>query len=232
MSEAQPPAAAPPGEQEPLKGARLALMTAGLGMGTFLVSLDSSIANVAIPNISGDLAVAPNQGTWAITSFVAANAIALPLTGWLAQRFGEVRLFVTAGILFVIASMLCALAPDINTLIGFRILQGAVSVPMLPLSQAILLHHFPIHLKGMAMAVVSMTVTIAPLLGPIVGGTITDNLSWPWIFYINVPLGLTAVALVWFTIRDRDTPRVRLPIDTVGLLLLVVGVEDHLRMQT
>ena len=199
-------------------------MTLGLGLGTFLVSLDFAIANVSIPNIPGDLAVSPSQGTWAITSFAAANAIALPLTGWLAQRFGEVRLFVASGVLFTIASLLCGLAPDMNSLILFRILQGVVSGPMLPLSQAILLHHFPLHLKGLAMAVVSMAVTVAPLTGPIIGGAITDNLSWPWIFFINVPLGMLAAALVWFTIHKHDTPSVRIPMDRVGLALLVIGV--------
>lgn len=208
----------------PLSRGQLALMTAGLGLGTFLVSLDFAVANVAIPNISGDLAVSPSQGTWAITSFAAANAIALPLTGWLARLFGEVRLFVAAGLLFTLFSLLCGLAPNLETLVLMRVLQGAVSGPMLPLSQALLLRHFPPHMKGMAMAVVSMTVTIAPLMGPIVGGAITDNWSWPWIFYINLPLGLLAASLVWTALHDRETERAELPIDLVGVALLVVWV--------
>ena len=203
---------------------QLVLMTIGLGLGTFLVSLDFAIANVAIPNISGNMAASASQGTWAITSFAAANAVALPLTGWLAKRFGEVRLFVGSAILFTLASLLCGLATNLPTLIGWRIVQGLVSGPMLPLSQAILLHHFPVRLKGMAMAVVSMTVTIAPLTGPILGGLITDNWSWPWIFYINIPLGVLCAALVWFSLRDHETDRVNLPIDKVGLLLLVIAV--------
>lgn len=208
----------------PLPPARLAMMTMGLGLGTFLVSLDFAVANVAIPNISGDLAVSPSQGTWAITSFTAANAIALPLTGWLARLFGEVRLFVAAGLLFTLFSLLCGLAPNLETLVLMRILQGAVSGPMLPLSQALLLRHFPPHMKGMAMAVVSMTVTIAPLMGPIVGGAITDNWSWPWIFYINLPLGLLAAALVWTALHDRETERTALPIDIVGVVMLMLWV--------
>ncbi|WP_448506659.1 DHA2 family efflux MFS transporter permease subunit [Immundisolibacter sp.] len=208
----------------PLPPARLAMMTLGLGLGTFLVSLDFAVANVAIPNVSGDLGVSPSQGTWAITSFTAANAIALPLTGWLARRFGEVRLFVAAGLMFTLFSLLCGLAPNLAILVLMRILQGMVSGPMLPLSQALLLRHFPPHLKGMAMAVVSMTVTIAPLMGPIVGGAITDNWSWPWIFYINLPLGLLAAALVWTALHDRETDRSALPIDIAGVALLVLWV--------
>ncbi|MDD3650080.1 DHA2 family efflux MFS transporter permease subunit [Immundisolibacter sp.] len=208
----------------PLSASRLGLMTLGLGLGTFLVSLDFAVANVAIPNISGDLAVSPSQGTWAITSFTAANAIALPLTGWLARRFGEVRLFVAAGLLFTLFSLLCGLSPNLETLVVMRVLQGVVSGPMLPLSQSLLLRHFPAHLKGMALAVVSMTVTVAPLTGPIIGGAITDNWSWPWIFFINLPLGLLAAALVWSTLRDRETERARLPIDGVGLALLMIWV--------
>lgn len=203
---------------------RLLPMTVGLGLGTFLVSLDFAVANVAIPNIAGDLAVSPSQGTWAITSFAAANAVALPLTGWLARRFGEVRLFVGSGLLFTLFSLLCGLAPNLEILVLMRILQGMVSGPMLPLSQALLLRHFPPHLKGMAMAVVSMTVTIAPLTGPIVGGVITDNWSWPWIFYINLPIGLLAAGLVWYALREHETERSALPIDTVGLCLLVLWV--------
>lgn len=203
---------------------QLVLMTVGLGLGTFLVSLDFAVANVAIPHISGDLAVSPSQGTWAITSFAAANAIALPLTGWLARRYGEVRTFVASGLLFVLSSALCGLSPNLPTLVLFRIFQGACSGPMLPLSQAILLHHYPDHLKGMAMAMVSLTVTIAPLMGPIVGGAITDNLTWPWIFYINIPIGLLAAGLVWLVLRHKDTPPTRNPIDGVGLALLVLGV--------
>lgn len=209
---------------EPLAGSRLLLMTLGLGLGTFAVALDGAVANVAITSIAGDLAVSPNQGTWAITSFTAANAITLPLTGVLARRFGEVRLFVVATALFTLASILCALAPGLTALVLARIFQGAVAGPMLPLSQSLLLQNFPARLRGMALAVVSMTVTIAPLTGPIVGGTITDNWTWPWIFLINVPIGLAAAALVWSTLRRRETARSTPRFDAVGLVLLVVWV--------
>ncbi|RLA09559.1 MAG: MFS transporter [Gammaproteobacteria bacterium] len=210
--------------EAPLTRNQLVVMTIGLGLGTFLVSLDFAISNVSIPNISGVMAASPSQGTWAITSFAAANAVALPLTGWLAKRFGEVHLFVGSAILFTLASLFCGMSTNLPTLIGWRIVQGLVSGPMLPLSQAILLHHFPARMKGMAMAVVSMTVTIAPLTGPIVGGLITDNWSWPWIFYINIPLGIVCAAMVWFSLRGHETDRTALPIDRVGLALLVVGV--------
>jgi len=219
------PAAAPATpESGPLQGAELVLGTIALSLATFMNVLDSSIANVSIPAISGDLGVSPSQGTWVITSFAVANAISVPLTGFLTQRFGQVRLFVASILLFVVASWLCGLAPNITTLIAFRVLQGFVAGPMIPLSQTLLLSSYPRAKAGTAMAMWAMTVLVAPVAGPLLGGWITDNISWPWIFYINIPVGLVAAAVTWSIYRKRDAGGRKGPFDAVGLALLVVWV--------
>ena len=216
MSAAQPLA--------PLEGSARVWGTIALSAATFMNVLDTSIANVSLPSIAGDLGVSPNQGTWVITSFAVANAIAVPLTGWLSQRFGQVRLFVASVLLFVIASWLCGLAPSMPLLIAFRVLQGFVAGPMIPLSQALLLSSYPRALAGLAMAMWSMTTLVAPVMGPLLGGWITDNISWSWIFYINIPVGIAAAFASWAIYRKRETARRALPIDKVGLALLVVWV--------
>jgi DHA2 family multidrug resistance protein len=225
-----PSAAAPssptPGRQDypPLQGAQLVLGTLALSLATFMNVLDSSIANVSLPAIAGDLGVSPTQGTWVITSFAVSNAIAVPLTGWLTQRLGAVRLFTASVLLFVLTSWLCGFAPSIEMLIFFRVLQGLVAGPMIPLSQTLLLASYPKAKAGMALAMWSMTTLVAPVVGPVLGGWITDNVSWPWIFYINVPIGLLAAGASWRLYRERETPTKKLPIDTVGLSLLVLWV--------
>jgi len=207
-----------------LTGAKLAIGTVALSLATFMNVLDSSIANVSIPAISGDLGVAPNQGTWVITSFAVANAISVPLTGWLTQRFGQVRLFVTSIILFVLASCACGLAPTMGMLIAARIIQGAVAGPMIPLSQALLLSTYPPAKSSMALALWGMTTLVAPILGPIFGGWISDNMTWPWIFYINIPVGILAAYATWAIYKDRESQTRSLPIDKIGLALLVIWV--------
>ena len=225
---APPPAAAPaparPAAFAPLKGSELVLGTVALSLATFMNVLDTSIANVSIPAISGDMGVSPAQGTWVITSFAVANAISVPLTGWLTQRFGQVRLFTGSILLFVLASWLCGLAPNIESLIAFRVLQGLVAGPMIPLSQTLLLASYPAAKAGTAMAMWAMTVLVAPVAGPLLGGWITDNISWPWIFYINIPVGLGAAALTWSIYKKRDPGPRRVPLDYVGLTLLVLFV--------
>lgn len=208
----------------PLSGSARLWGTLALSAATFMNVLDTSIANVSLPAIAGDLGVSPNQGTWVITSFGVANAIAVPLTGWLSQRFGQVRLFTTSVMLFVLTSWLCGLAPNMTTLIFLRVLQGLVAGPMIPLSQALLLSSYPKALAGLAMALWSMTTLVAPVMGPLLGGWITDNISWPWIFYINIPVGFGAAFITWSIFKNRESPTRKLPIDSVGLALLVIWV--------
>ncbi|MBI4693191.1 MAG: DHA2 family efflux MFS transporter permease subunit [Gammaproteobacteria bacterium] len=216
--------AAPYRPPPPLEGLKLVVSTIALSAATFMNVLDTSIANVSIPAISGDLGVAPNQGTWVITSFAVATGISLPLTGWLTQRFGAVKLFTLSVMLFVLMSWLCGVAPSIELLIVFRILQGVVAGPMIPLSQSLLLASYRKEAAGFALAMWSITTLVAPIIGPLLGGWITDNINWQWIFYINVPVGIVAAGATWLLYRDRETPTVRRPVDVIGLALLIVWV--------
>ena len=211
-------------ESRPLEGAAKVLGTVSLALATFMNVLDTSIANVSLSSIGGDLGVSTTQVTWVITSFGVANAISVPLTGWLSQRIGAVRLFTASIVLFSIASLLCGLASSLQELIAFRVLQGAVAGPMIPLSQALLLSSFPKAKAGTALSIWAMTTLVAPVMGPLLGGWITDNISWPWIFYINVPVGAFAAAMTWRIYHKRETQRKKLPIDGVGLTLLIVWV--------
>jgi len=220
----EPAAVAAPARPAPLHGLMLLLGTLSLSLATFMNVLDSSIANVSIPAIAGDLGVSPNQGTWVITSFGVANAIAVPLTGWLTMRFGAVRLITASIVLFVLTSWLCGFAPSLEMLVVFRVMQGLVAGPMIPLSQTLLLSSYPSAKAGTALALWGVTTLVAPVVGPLLGGWITDNMSWPWIFYINVPVGLLSAAVTWGIYRKRETPIRKLPIDTVGLTLLVLWV--------
>ncbi len=217
-------ASAPPAPLPPLEGSARVWGTIALSAATFMNVLDTSIANVSLPAISGDLGVSSTQGTWVITSFAVANAIAVPLTGWLTQRFGQVRLFMASVLLFIISSWLCGLAPNMTTLIAFRALQGFVAGPMIPLSQTLLLSSYPRAKAGLAMAMWSMTTLVAPVMGPLLGGWITDNISWPWIFYINIPVGLLAAGITWGIYRKRESVTRKVPIDAIGLGLLVLWV--------
>src|ERR1700761_5948209 len=213
-----------PPQPQPLHGTALTIGTIALSLATFMNVLDTSIANVSIPAISGDLGVSPDQGTWVITSFGVANAISLPLTGWLTRTFGQVKLFVWSVALFTVASFLCAAAPSIGMLILFRVLQGAVAGPMMPLSQALLLSSYTKERSGAALGMWAITTLVAPVVGPVLGGWITDNISWPWIFYINVPVGIVAGIATWVIYKKRETPTASLPIDKVGVGLLVIWV--------
>src|ERR1700709_2645742 len=172
------------------------------------------------------MGVSPAQGTWVITSFAVANAIAVPLTGFLTQRFGQVRLFLASAMLFIVSSRVVGLAPNMPALIAFRALQGFVAGPMIPLSQTLLLSSYPRAKAGLAMAMWSMTTLVAPVMGPLLGGYITDNISWPWIFYINIPVGLMAAGITFSIFRKRESSTRKVPIDGIGLALLVLWVSS------
>jgi DHA2 family multidrug resistance protein len=220
----KPSGPSPTAAHPPLTGNARVIGTVALSAAVFMNVLDSSIANVSIPTIAGDLGVSSTQGTWVITSFAVANAITVPLTGWLTQRFGQVRLFVLSTLLFVLSSWLCGFSWSLESLVAFRVLQGAVAGPMIPLSQTLMLGSYPKEKAGMALALWSMTVLVGPVAGPLLGGMISDNYSWPWIFYINVPVGLLAAWASWHIYKERDSAKVKRPIDTTGLGLLVVWV--------
>lgn len=208
----------------PLSGVRFVIGTFAVALATFMNVLDSSIANVAIPTLSGNLGVSVDEGTWVITLFAASNAVSIPLTGWLTQRVGQVKLFVGAILLFVLSSAACGLAPNLLVLLAARVVQGAVAGPLVPLSQALLLASFPKDKSSSALSLWAMTATVGPIAGPALGGWITDRYSWSWIFYINVPVGLFAAAAIWMIYRERETPARKLPIDKIGLISLVVWV--------
>jgi len=207
-----------------LTGATKALTAVALALGTFMQVLDTSIANVSIPTISGDLGVSPDQGTWVITSFAVANGVSVPLTGWLMQRYGVVRTFVLSVALFTVASLLCGLAWSLPSLIGFRVLQGLVSGPMIPGSQALLITVFGPAKRPTALIIWSLTTLMAPIAGPLLGGYISDNYVWPWIFLINVPVGILCAWVCWTNLKSQETPTRKIPIDRVGLVLLFVWV--------
>jgi DHA2 family multidrug resistance protein len=217
-------AAAPAAQPAYMQGAALGVTAVALALGTFMQVLDVTIANVSIPTISGNLGTSTEQGTWIITSFAVSSAISVPLTGWLMQRFGVVRTFVASILLFTLASLLCGFAWNLGSIVTFRILQGAVSGPIIPGSQALLMMLFPPARRGLALAIWSMTTLVAPICGPVLGGWISDNASWPWIFYINIPVGLFVAFISWTYLNKRETPTRKIAIDKVGLALLVVWV--------
>ena len=208
----------------PLRGGPLVTATVGIAVLTAMTVLDSTIANVALSTIAGNLGVAVSQGTWVITFFGVANAVAIPLTGWLARRMGEVRLYFVASALFVLSSFLCGISSSLGMLIFFRLLQGVAAGPILPLSQSLLLACYPPEKRGLALSLWSMVVVLAPILGPILGGWICDNYHWGWIFFVNVPVGALGLLLLRAPLRGRETPTGKAPIDVVGLVLLVVGI--------
>ncbi len=207
-----------------MSGLLLAITSIALALGTFMQVLDSTIANVSIPTIAGNLGVSTSQGTWVITSFAVANGASVPLTGWLMMRYGVVRTFVGSVLLFTLASFLCGISWNLPSLIIFRVLQGAVSGPMIPGSQALLIMIFPPAQRGAALAIWSMTTLVAPICGPILGGYISDNFSWPWIFLINVPVGIVCGVVCWRNMISRETPTRIVPIDRTGFFLLLTWV--------
>ena len=202
----------------------LALCTIGLSLATFMQVLDTTIANVSLPTIAGNLGVSNDQSTWVITSFAVSMAISLPLTGFLTRRFGEVTLFVWSTLLFALTSFLCGISQSMGMLIVFRAIQGAVAGPMYPITQSLLIGIYPPAKRGMALALLAMVTVVAPIAGPILGGLITDNYSWPWIFFINVPIGIFASMVVANQMKGRTETTTRPKIDYVGLITLIIGV--------
>ncbi|RAK54584.1 MFS transporter [Phenylobacterium soli] len=207
-----------------MTGMTLAITSIALALGTFMQVLDTTIANVSLPTIAGNLGVSSDQGTWVVTAFAVANGASVPLTGWLMGRYGVVKTFVGSVVMFTIASFLCGVSWNLPSLIVFRILQGAVSGPMIPGSQALLIMIFPPQKRGTALAIWSLTTLVAPICGPILGGYISDNISWPWIFLINLPVGVICAVVCWLNMRSRETPTRKNPIDRTGFLLLLVWV--------
>lgn len=183
-----------------------------------------TIVNVSVPHISGSLGVSNAEGTWTISSYMLSAAIMQPLTGWIGRRFGEVRTFLTSVLLFMLFSAVCGFATTLPMLVAARLVQGFVSGPMMSVAQAILLRNYPIERRGVAIATMAMVIVVAPICGPIMGGWITDNLSWPWLFYINLPVGALVAVVSWSILRTRESTLVKLPIDAVGLALLTIGV--------
>lgn len=207
-----------------LTGLPLALSGLALSIATLLIVLDYSIANVSIPYIAGDLAVSADQGTYVITSFAVGNAIILPITGWLTKRIGLVRLVILSLIGFVLFSYICGASVNIQMIVFARFLQGIASGPLVPTSQSLMISIFPEEKKAKALMLWSTIVIVGPILGPILGGWISYDYSWPWIFYINLPLGLFAAFIVYTYLRPYETKIERPPTDWLGLALLAVAV--------
>src|ERR1051325_7837384 len=210
--------------KEPLKGGMLWLAAVVLATANFIAVLDMTIANVSVPTVAGALGISSSQGTWVITSYSVAEAIIVPLTGWLAGRFGAVRVFTTAMGMFRAFSALCGLSGSLSMLVFGRIMQGLSGGVLMPLSQMLLLRIFPKEKAPAAMALWAMTTLVAPVLGPIVGGWLCDNYSWPVIFFINVPIAIVCAPFALRMLKRYETKLERAPIDTVGLALLIIFV--------
>jgi DHA2 family multidrug resistance protein len=203
------------------------LITITVMLPAIMEIIDTSVANVALPHMQGSLNAGTDEVTWVLTSYLVANAVVLPMTGWLSRVFGRKRFLMTCIVLFTLASLLCGAAPNLGALIFFRILQGAAGGALIPISQAILMETFPPHQRGMAMAIFGVGAMFGPIVGPALGGWITDNMNWRWIFYINLPIGIIAMIMCAFFIFDPDYLKKKtqaLTIDYWGLFLLTASM--------
>ncbi|NBC36971.1 DHA2 family efflux MFS transporter permease subunit [Novosphingobium sp. FSY-8] len=212
------------GQTAPLSGARLVLAAALIGMGNLLVVLDTTIANVSVPTIAGSLGVSASQGTWVITSYAVAEAITVPLTGWLANRFGAQRVFLACYFAFGVFSLLCGLSTSLGMLVGFRVVLGLCGGPIMPLAQTLLMRLLPPEKQTLGTVMWAMTTLIGPIIGPVLGGTLCDTVGWSWIFFIGVPAALGGGLLLMTLLRGQPDPTQSARIDTVGLGLLIVWV--------
>src|SRR5438477_4065798 len=198
-------------------------------LATFMEVLDTSVANVALPHIAGSLSATTDEATWVLTAYLVANAIVLPMSGWFSSLFGRKRFYMFCVFLFTVSSVLCGMATSLNMLVLFRILQGLGGGALQPISQAIMRESFPRRQQGMAMAIYGMGVVFAPVIGPTLGGWITDNFSWHWIFLINIPVGALSLFLTSQLVHDPPyLKRMDLSkgakIDYIGFGLLTVGL--------
>jgi len=199
-----------------------------VAMAAFMEVLDTSIANVALPHLAGDLGASNDESTWVLTSYLVSNAVVLPMSGWLATTFGRKRLFLLCILLFTVTSLLCGIAPSLGMLVLFRVIQGAGGGGLQPMAQAILADTFPPEKRGLAFALYGITAVMAPTIGPTLGGFLTDNYSWRWIFYINLPVGVLTLFLVSRMVEDPPYLRARrgagIRVDYIGIALLTLAV--------
>src|SRR5712691_7301852 len=201
------------------------LIAVSVMFATFMEVLDTTVVNVSLPHIAGSLSATIDEATWALTSYLVANAIILPMTGWLASRFGRKRLLMLSVVGFTMSSFLCGLAPTLGMLIVFRIMQGATGGALQPLSQAVLLEAFPPHDRGKAMGFWGLGIVVAPILGPVLGGWLTDTYSWRWVFYINIPVGIASIVMTKLFIFDPPyIKRTSNRVDYWGMGMLVLGI--------
>jgi DHA2 family multidrug resistance protein len=208
----------------PMEGAKLGLAIFVLSLATFIVILDATIINVAVPHIAGSFATSPSEGTWVITSYVVAEALTVPLSGWLADRFGMVKVLAASMLSFALFSALCGLAPSLEILILFRVLQGLSGGPLIPISQTLIMRICPPRKLETMMGFWMMTSIVAPIAGPIMGGVLADTIGWRWAFYLNVPIATLCGIFGFLLFRNSETPSQKNAIDYVGLALLCVWV--------
>jgi DHA2 family multidrug resistance protein len=201
------------------------LVAVAVMFGTFMEVLDTTVVNVSLPHIAGSLSVTTDEATWALTSYLVANAIVLPITGWLANYFGRKRLLMSAVIGFTAASFMCGFAPNLAWLVIFRIIQGLTGGVLQPVSQAVMLEAFPPAQRGKAMGFWGLGIVVAPMLGPVLGGWLTDNYSWRWVFYVNIPVGIASILMTKMFIFDPPyIRRTSTKVDTWGIGMLAVGI--------
>ena len=228
MNTAEAETSSPPNQGNWLPKGNPWIIAIAVSLAAFMEVLDTSIANVALPHIAGNLGASNDESTWVLTSYLVSNAIVLPISGWLVAWLGRKRFFLTCIVFFTISSFLCGIAPNLDLLLLFRIFQGAFGGGLQPMAQAILGDTFPPEKRGLAFALYGVTAICAPAIGPTLGGWITDNYSWRWVFYINVPVGALALALVYHLVEDPPylaNLKKRLSgFDFIGFSLLTLGV--------